>query len=389
MSEFKACRKKKFLYGISDDMNRAKYKVIRAGNIIRKYEYEKGVVVGYDINDRYDIEVKDGVKKYYRKRDTIKTVDYIDNNTFEILTVPEVKYLKGSEVKFGSNEGLTEEEKSRNRQVNIRRARFKMMDLINSNVFKSMCGGEIVYPKFLTLTFKEEIQELKEANILFKNFIKRMNYYVNKNKLMKEKIKYIAVAEIQPDRAESTNKEVWHFHVLLLNVPVIHFSVYSEIWEHGAIHIEGFVDKKSKKLIKVEIKENGEVVVGDIEKVNDIGRYMSKTLDYMSKEFENDKLAGQKCYHTSRGLEKPEIEYVKELESKNIIRDISEYKEQYYDIYYSEYTGAIYYSEYNKTKKYNIKEYVGYMFGNVKFERIENVVDTYIQMKLYEDREAG
>jgi len=64
-----------------------------------------------------------------------------------------------------------------------RKARNRLKKLIWSN------GWQITNPQtnkpykpiFITLTFADNIQDLKTANLILKNFIKRLNHYVSKN----------------------------------------------------------------------------------------------------------------------------------------------------------------------------------------------------------------
>lgn len=81
---------------------------------------------------------------------------------------------------------------------------------------------------FLTLTFKENLTDLKKAKYEFEKFLKRLNYHLYKTK--KSMIKYIAVPEQQ-------QRGAWHFHILLFDVPYIPNDDIARIWQNGFIKI--------------------------------------------------------------------------------------------------------------------------------------------------------
>lgn len=117
--------------------------------------------------------------------------------------------------------------------------------------------------KFLTLTFKEHINDLEESNKLFKAFIR---------KLKKEQVdlKYIAVIEF-------TKIGRIHYHVLC-NLKYIKAKRIEELWGQGFIKINR------------------------INHVDNIGAYIIK---YMTKEDADPRLQGKKMYQTSQKLDKP------------------------------------------------------------------------------------
>ena len=59
--------------------------------------------------------------------------------------------------------------------------------------------------KFMTLTFKDNIQDVKYTNVEFKKFIKRLNYYLYNEK--KQNLKYLAVWEKQ-------KRGAIHYHII-------------------------------------------------------------------------------------------------------------------------------------------------------------------------------
>ena len=121
---------------------------------------------------------------------------------------------------------------------------------------------------FLTLTFKENIQDIERANREFTLFIKRLKRY-----LKNQELKYIATWELQ-------QRGAIHYHLVLFSVPYIKNDKLSELWGNGFIKIN-----KIKETVKNEA----------------VGVYITK---YFVKDL--DKKANQKkAYFSSRNLIKP------------------------------------------------------------------------------------
>lgn len=124
--------------------------------------------------------------------------------------------------------------------------------------------------KFLTLTFKENIQDITYTNYEFNKFVKRLNFYLYHEK--KQKLKYLAVWENQ-------KRGVIHYHVIFFDFPFIEAKELERIWGFGFIKINK---------IDVDSKENR-------------GRYVSK---YFSKDLDV-KNYKQKAFFKSRNLIMP------------------------------------------------------------------------------------
>lgn len=226
-------------------------KVIIAGNVIEVYEYEKSVHFGY----------KD-TRKNSKGRGSIASAD----------------------------------DKEKNREKVLSRARKDLRRIINCNIQK--------YSKFLTLTFKDNVQDLDYANNEFKNFIKRLNYHYG------IKIKYTAVIEFQ-------KRGAIHYHCILYNlVQKINVQELQEIWKHGFIKINS------------------------IDNVDNVGAYVCK---YMTKT-DDDRLLGRRMYFNSRGLNRPqeikEPDLIEQLQ-KSLLNQALKYentfKNDYNSINYKQY----------------------------------------------------
>ena len=124
--------------------------------------------------------------------------------------------------------------------------------------------------KFMTLTFKENIQDVKYTNVEFKKFIKRLNYYLYNEK--KQKLKYLAEWEKQ-------KRGAIHYHIIFFELPFINIDELQRIWGNGFVKINK---------IDVDSKDNR-------------GRYVSK---YFSKDID-EKDYKQKAFFKSQNLKKP------------------------------------------------------------------------------------
>ncbi|MFH1292197.1 MAG: hypothetical protein ABIH87_03295 [bacterium] len=176
----------------------------------------------------------------------------------------------------------------------VNRTRTEIRRLINSNPQLT---------KFMTLTFAENITDLKQANYLFNQFIKRMTYkYPN--------FRYLAIPEFQKRGAV-------HYH-LLCDMPFIHFSVIHETWGHGNIDIKTLKD------------------------VDNIGAYVCK---YLSKDMFDERTFGKKKFFRSQTLKDP-IEILGWLATKFIERFLSLLTPSFEKTFESEWVGEVEYKAY-------------------------------------------
>lgn len=164
--------------------------------------------------------------------------------------------------------------------------------------------------KFITLTFRENMEDLAEANKLFKAFMRKL-------KKVQSDLKYLAVIEFQ-------ERGAIHYH-LLSNLKYVRVEKIRAMWR--SVVGEGNIDLQR------------------IDKVDNIGAYVIK---YMTKEDADPRLIGKKMYQTSKGLERP----------KELIGEQAQYlweqmqKEKRKKVYSSSYENKqtqnkIHYEEYN------------------------------------------
>lgn len=149
---------------------------------------------------------------------------------------------------------------------------------------------------FITLTFADNIQDVKVAN-------KRFKYFIDKVRRVKPDLKYLCITEFQ-------KRGAIHYH-MLSNINIKDNSlIYSQEGNPKFKHIkfwnEGF--------------DSIEVMKGDVKKI--IG-YISK---YMTKDIDN-RLFSHRRYFYSQNLQQPKASFVdlsKELDKdfyKKIIQD--------------------------------------------------------------------
>lgn len=239
-----------------------------------------------------------------RNKNTIKSINkkvIISGNVIEIFSY-ENAYLKGYE-NTSSKKGRAcsidtdEQTKSVNRDKTLNRARSRVRRLANANPQLT---------KFITLTFADNITDLKIANKKFCDFIKRLNYY-SQNAYLTNKVEYIAVVEFQ-------KRGAIHYH-MLCNLPYIPAKQLEKIWK------------------------NGFVKINKIDSVDNIGAYVTK---YMTKDHNDTRLVGNRSYFTSQGLNEPVEIYNESIEiNKNSLA-----REPYKTTFHNEQLGNIEYTQY-------------------------------------------
>ena len=139
------------------------------------------------------------------------------------------------------------------RADNIRRSAQKIRRLVNSN--------EKDFNKMLTLTFSDNLQDLKQAN-------KKLDIFLKKLRRMFPYLKYIAVPEFQ-------GRGAIHYHILLNIKSYISNDDIAKIWGNGWAWW--------KKIYNID----------------NLGAYISK---YLTKGAINNKYFNQKKFFSSKNL---------------------------------------------------------------------------------------
>ncbi len=253
---------------------RTKIKVVISGDIVETYKYEEPVFYGFEAPEKHS------------DSDRVKT----------------------------------QEEKDLMKARSLYRTRKNLTRLINANARQwSDPDGKIYQPKFITLTFAENITDLEQGNKMYTNFLKRFNYYLTGEKT--NHLKYVTNPEFQKRGAE-------HFHSVYFNLHWFDKDELAKIWEHGFIKIR------------------------NIEQVRNIGLYMTK---YMSKDFIDPRLEGHKRYFPSRNLFRPIVIRDEVLASK-IEEKLNNIKPEFSKEIDTDYQGKIQYEVMNLSELSDLKE---------------------------------
>ena len=214
------------------------------------------------------------------------------------------KELEKIEVEIENN--LESKQKSKTlqkRKDSINRTRSEIRRLVNSNQD---------FSKFYTLTFAENITEVKVANKHFNKFIMRMEYHYGK-------FKYISVIEFQKRGAV-------HYH-FLCNLPFIESKEIESVWGLGFIKI-----KKT-------------------EQVTNLGAYFCK---YLQKDMTDKRLFNKKKYFCSKEIERPTEVYEDHIIEKLIFQyGLDRLTADYKSTFSGEYTGKVDYQQF-KLKNLNV-----------------------------------
>lgn len=215
----------------------------------------------------------------------------------------------------------TDKEDNRKRAGN--RARGHVFNIISTNAWFWKDQKGIAYnPKFLTLTFGENISNVEEANLLHTKFIKKFNYKIFQKK--KIELKYVSVIEFQ-------KRGAIHYHMVLFNIPYILSESVFKVWGHGYIKIK-----------KVDEQKN-------------VARYLTK---YMSKNNMDERLNGKKRYFCSRGLLKP-VEIKREFDVFELYQKIPKEYLSSEIAYVSKYLGVVKVISYDLGKGNTINDIIG------------------------------
>ncbi len=350
-------------------------RIKKCGDIIKVYNYQTGFFSNYS---------KQKIKEIENKIEYFNDEKYVLNDvTGELLPFKEnIKYIfnqDGSFLEKDIREGrqlqgtTTQEEYLKRRRKTLNADKNKIQDLINTNVNSYTLKGKIISPKFLTLTFKDNVQDLSYSNNHFKNYIKRLNHMIKKKYKNYEGLKYVCVIEFQ-------KRGAIHYHVLFFNMPFIHQSILKEKWGLGSVYIEGFV--KNNKKVNFTYSKKNKCFKTSGEVVKNVGAYITKTMNYMLKNVDDCRLRGQKCYLVSRGLKKPQVIDLNDCEVKKEVRafgyTLTSNELVFINAYDNEYVGMCLCREYN----INILKDKSFKFKNLELEH-ESYISAFIK-NLYE-----
>lgn len=250
--------------------------------------------------------------KFYNKR-VIESGNQTETWIFEELQSYDLN------IRRNDSDGVfvpaSEEHKQEQRRKYRKNLQHEVRRLINENYKPGRTS-------FMTLTFKEDIEDLKEANKKLSNFFKRLQYKVGNNKL-----KYIWCWEIQENgKRAKAGKKVIHYHVVLFDIGFIPHKDLTKLWGHGFVTINA--------------------IDGKLDNIGNVGRYITK---YFAKTFEETNLYNTRYWNKSSNLEhaKRKRQLIAENDLSADMLELEENKS-----YYSDYIAKI------GTKQYVVRYYI-------------------------------
>lgn len=269
-------------------------KIIDNGHVIEVYQYERAPI----------LDKRSGKSDKYDPLD----LDYLEHLAYGGVVAE--AYTRYRNKKFHREmeqlKNLKGDRKAERRAQTLRDARNTLRRLALANF------NENSY--FITLTYEENMQEVKKADDDFKKFIKRLKYNFGD-------LKYIAVREFQKRGA-------------------VHYHMISDV------HLPAWNDEEELRELEVyfwrEVWKHGFVDIKSINHVDNVGAYITK---YMDKDFDDERLRGCKLYLCSKGLKRPAI--LKGEEAEKRLEELKGKKTVFTSSYSSEYFGNVIYKEYN------------------------------------------
>lgn len=249
-------------------------------------------IKGYNIKI---VDCNDYTQVYYYKNKKIKK----EKDDFD-LKLKKIKFnniFNSSIVNKDCSNNVNSNDVKTIEERNIIRSKLECQRLAKSNIND--------WKTFITLTFAENVTDLKTAN-------KEFRYFVDKVRRIKKDFKYLCITEFQKRGAV-------HYH-LLTNICINDSKlIYSQEDNSKFKHIKYW----NKGFSSIEILQ------GDPKKI--IG-YISK---YMTKDIDN-RLFGKHRYYYSQNLIKPKESFI-DLDNK---KELNFYKEKIQDkelLYQNEY----------------------------------------------------
>ncbi len=286
---------KEILISIPKVSNR---KVIISGNVVETFEFKYPIKYHKNPKDLFKKRFGE-TEEEYRLRTLRELTKETPNNTVLITK-------KGEDQK-----PRTVSEKS------IYRTKQNVRRIIFANAWKYSNKQEELYtPQFITFTFKENVNDLKEANYLFNKYIKRLNYKLIKE--LERNVCYISVPEFQKRGAV-------HYHVIFFNLPLIDTQeefktgIFAETWKHGFIKVKHIKEAKG------------------------VSAYLTK---YLTKDLIDARFSSKKKYFCSRNIKRPYPIHDMER-AQEVINNISIFEKDYKSDYKTPGGNEVLYSLYH------------------------------------------
>ena len=202
---------------------------------------------------------------------------------------------------------------TKKRKKEIGKIKARSLSRTRTNMIELVENNEDAFISFITLTYKDEVEDIDRAYTDLSNYIKLCKRHLkNEGK----ELQYIAVPEIQRKRATRTGKYVIHFH-LITNIEI--GSVLIE--KRPAKTIEGADHKGTKTIEYYDLKgwSKGFSIAIPIQHQGEfeLSQYLLK---YLYKDFSDRFYGRQKILH-SNNLKVPEFKYYLEEEDIEKIKN--------------------------------------------------------------------
>ena len=238
----------------------------------------------------------------------------------------------------------------------VRKSLGRLRDYINTNV------TDISKCKWVTLTYKENMTDTEKLYKDFRDFNKRMKYY-----LSKEGYKYEYIVAMEPQ-----GRGAWHAHMLMIfdkKAPYINNNeVMAKIWSHGFTKtkdLDGNVDNLgaylTAYLADMELQESvdagllnyavdGKYSISEVEIEEDGKKVTKGFIKGLRMVMYPPKF---NIYRCSRGIKKPVISYDSEIRAQKKISAATLTSERTIKLEDSDsdYSNTINYRYYNKIRK--------------------------------------
>lgn len=264
-----------------------------------------------------------------------------------------IQRLKGSDEYVVLSTGEVKEvqhTENRAQGLNSLRQTFQRLSmLINANTDRpERC-------RFITLTYVENMRDREKLYHDFERFIKRFNYYLQKEG--QSQPEYIAVAEPQARGA-------WHLHVILVfpkRAPFIPNEILLKKWGHGFVHIRSVDNVDNVGAYLCAYLADLEIPEGD----NDYNELVSQAFSIVEHEVGGQKKRfikggrlnlyppGMNIYRCSRGVKRPSSMQMPLAEAEELTEGMAKTFEKAIQLKDSDsnFTTIIYTRYYNKSRK--------------------------------------
>ena len=194
----------------------------------------------------------------YITKNKVKRLKTFTKNNLGVQILKDIRLYEKMNLEFKQQrQKILQQEKNENERSerSIRRTRKNIQDVLNSNL------DDRSY--FLTLTFKDNVQDYKKANQIFNRFIRQKN----------QGIKYLAIKEHQ-------QRGAIHYHLIVFDIEKETLEKLISSWTYGFSYTKKITDKYSYS----------------------IANYLTK---YFSKEKNQLVKAGYRIFTKSKNLQKP------------------------------------------------------------------------------------